>query len=262
MSRLVEKLTKQTKAEPQPMGFMLMSKAKVEKTQMLLIAELAAENWDMLADKLKAVDALLLDVAKVDDLAIVEKACQVKEGAPAGGWLKSSAAAVLKKALNTECDFMAFSPAAPVTLTRKEKLGRIMEIDVNLTEGLLRAVGDLPLDAVITTGKASELALTMNRLMNIQRLVNAVNKPLLVGIPDNLSGPELQSLWDMGVGGVVVEVSDEKSAGNLAELRAAIDKLEAPAFRKKSKAMAILPRASVESAAPSKHEEEEEEDDE
>jgi hypothetical protein len=261
MSRLIEKLTKQRQNEPQPMGF-LMNKPKVEKSQMLLIAELAAENWEKLATSLKAADALILDVTKLDDLGAAEKACQDKEAALSGAWLKSSNAAVFKKALNTECDFVAFSAAAPVTVTRKEKLGRILEIDINLPDSLLRAASDLPVDAVIITAKTSELALSLNRLMAVQRVLHLVNKPLLLAIADNLSGPELQSLWDMGVAGVVVEVSDEKSAAGLAELRSAIDKLEIPAFRKKGKTMAILPRTAVEAAAPHKHEEEEEEEDE
>jgi hypothetical protein len=261
MSLLIEKLTKQRQNEPQPMGFgFLLGKAKTEKTQMLLIAELMADNWEKLADSLKAADAVLLDVSKVDDMGVVEKACQVKDAPPAGGWLKSSAAAVLKKALTTECDFVAFSPGAPVSLTQKEKLGRILEIDINLPDSLMRAAGDLPVDAVITTGKASELNLTISRLMQIQRLLHLVNKPLLSAIPDNLGLAELQSLWDMGVAGVVVEISDDKSLSALTELRAAIDKLESPAFRKKSKTMAILPRSQAEAPAPPEHEEEEEDE--
>jgi hypothetical protein len=261
MSLLVEKLTKQRQSEPQPMGFgFLLSKAKAEKLQMLLIPELAADNWEKLADSLKAVDAVMLDVTKVDDLGVVEKACQIKEAPPAGGWLKSSTAAVLKKILTTECDFVAFSPVAPVSLTRKEKLGRILEIDIGLSDSLTRAAGDLPVDAVITTGKASELSLNISRLMQIQRLLHLVNKPLLVSIPDNLNTVELQSLWDMGVAGVVVEISDEKTLSSLTELRAAIDKLEIPAFRKKAKTMAILPRTPAEAPAPPEHEEEEEDE--
>jgi hypothetical protein len=259
MSRLIEKLTKQRQSEPQPMGFMLSSKSSVEKSRMLLIAELAADNWDKLSNSLKTVDAVLIDVLKTDDLGTVEKASQVKDAAPAGGWLKSAAASIFKKALITECDFMAFSAAAPVTMSRKEKLGRILEIEVDLSDGLLRAAGELPVDAVIMAGKGSELPLSLSRLMDIQRLLNLVNKPLMAVIADNLSSPELQALWDMGVAAVVVAVDEEKSAGRLADLRAAIDKLEVPAFRKKSKTMAILPRTQAEPASPSRHEEEEDE---
>lgn len=258
MSRLIEKLTKQRQAEPQPMGFFV-SKPKVEKPKLQLIAELAADDWEKKWAGLKAVDALMLDVTKVDDLNIVEKVCQDKETAPAGAWLKSSSAAVVKKALNIECDFAVFSSTAPAALTQKEKLGRIIEIDINWTEGLLRAVGELPLDALAVNGKAADLVLNINRLIYIQRLLNAVNKPLLVAIPDNLTGPELQSLWDMGVSGVLVEVSDAKSAASLDELRAEIDKLESPAFRKKAKTMAILPRTQPEAPAPPEHEEEDDE---
>jgi hypothetical protein len=258
MSRLIDKLTKQRQSEPQPMGFML-SKPKDEKPKLLLIAEMAVDIFENSADSLKGVDAILLDVIKVEDLSVAEKACQSKDGVPAGGWLKSATTAIVKKALNIECDFIAFPSVVPVMLTHKEKLGRILELDINLSDGLLRASGDLPVDAVVATGKPAELVLTLNRLMYIQRLLHSVNKPVLVAVPDNLSGPEMQSLWDMGVSGIVVEVSDEKGLGNLLELRKLVDKLAIPAYRKKNKTMAILPRNQAEAAAP-QHEEEEEGD--
>jgi hypothetical protein len=259
MSRLIEKLTRQRQPEVQPMGFML-SRAKAEKIQMLVIAEVEAENWEKMAAGLKAADAALIDVTKADDLALAEKNCQDKEAVPSGGWLKSTAAAVTKKAANSECDFIAFSTTAPVAMTRKEKLGRILEVDLNWTDGLLRAAGDLPVDAVLVSGKTSELVLNVNRLLYIQRLLNVVNKPLLLAIPDNISALELQALWDMGVAGVLIEVNDDNSLRGLTELRTLADKLEVPAFRKKGKTMAILPKAALESAAPPSHEEEEEDE--
>ncbi len=257
MSLLVEKLIKQRQFKPQAMGFLL-NKPQTEKSQMLLIAETAVDNCDKMADNLKAADAVLLDITRAYDVSAMEKMCQIKDAAPAGGRLKSSTAAVIEKTLNAKCDFVVFPLSAPVTLTRKEKLGRILEIDGNLTEGLLRAIGDLPLDAVMVTDKVLEPALTINGLMYLQRLLLIVNKPVLAVIPDNWRGPELQSLWDMGLSGVVVAVNDEKTAQNLSELRAAIEKLEAPAFRKKDKTTAILPRIADATTPHPEHEEEEE----
>jgi len=258
MSKLIDKLSKQRQSEPQQMGFML-RKAEVEKPKMLLLAELSADNLGKWGEALKAADGLIVDVNKPEDLTSAEKASQGDNLVPVGAWLKTSSAAVLKKAADTECDFLTFSSDIPVTLTRKEKMGRILDIDINLSEGLLRSAGELPLDACIVTGKHIELDLTLNRLMYIQRLLLLVNKPVLVVIENGLSAPELQSLWDMGVGGVVVEVADQRFAEKLADLRGIIDKLEAPAFRKKAKSTAILPRMQAEAPQP-EHEEEEEED--
>lgn len=259
MSKLIEKLNKQRQSEPQQMGFML-RKAEVEKPRLLLLAELAAENLEKWGEPLKAADGLIIDVNKTEDITSAEKACQTNSTIPAGAWLKTSSAAVLKKAATTECDFLVFSSAIPVTLTRKEKLGRILDIDITLSEGLLRAASELPLDALIVTGKHIELDLTLNRLMYIQRLLLLANKPVLVVVENTLSGPEMQSLWDIGVGGIIVEVSDERFAEKLTDLRSIIDKLEAPAFRKKAKTSAILPRMQAEAPQPEHEHEEEEED--
>jgi hypothetical protein len=259
MSKLIDKLVKQRQPDVRPMGF-LPGQSRTDKIKLLLGAVISAENLEKLAAGLKSADAVLVEIAKADDLSILEKAAQNKESPTVGGWIKSNTAAVTKKVATQEFDFMVLAGAAPVTLIRKEKTARLLEIDINLSEGLLRATGELPVEAVLVSGKASELALNINRLVQIQRLLIVVNKPLLLAISDNLSQSELQVLWDAGVGGVIIEVNDANDLQSLNDLRDAIDQLEAPAFRKKARAMAILPRAQGESVAASPDHEEEEED--
>jgi hypothetical protein len=87
-----------------------------------------------------------------------------------------------------------------------------------------------------------------------------INKPLLVSVPLSFSVDELQAFYDMGVKGVVVEVSDVKTAEKLGDLRQAVDKLKKPTPRKKDKMSATVPHLQPE--APHAEEEEEEEEDE
>ncbi|HSW58306.1 MAG TPA: hypothetical protein VLH15_07885 [Dehalococcoidales bacterium] len=259
MSRFIEKLKKQRQQEPQPMGF-LSNKSKTVKNQMLLIARISADVWGKLSESLTLVDAVVFDVVRADDMAAVVKAGQNNDSPPTGGWIKSSSAAVLRKAIDAECDFLIFPSSVPVSLARQEKLGRIMELDGNLSDGLLRAASDLPVDGFIVASRASETVLTMQDLLHFQRILLLVNKPLIAVITDNFRGPELQSLWDIGVGGVIIEASGEKALENMAEIRAEIDKLEPPAFRKKSKITPLLPRAAASAPPPPPgHEEEEDE---
>jgi hypothetical protein len=128
-----------------------------------------------------------------------------------------------------------------------------------LSEGLLRTASDLPVDAVLVSTKESENTLTFNRLMLIQRLAYVVNKPILVPVAAGSLQIELQALWDMGISGIVVELSDDKSAEKLADLRQSVDKLVQPS-RKKSKTTAILPRVQPEAPVSEEGEEEEEEE--
>ncbi len=254
MSRFIDKINKLRQVEPQPMGFMA-SVRTAEKSKMQLIASVSADNLDSLAEAVKKADAVIVGVTKADDSAALEKSCQLKDGVPSGGWYRNYSAATVKKILNTECDFVVFSAGAPLSVTQKEKLGRILELDLTMNEAMLRTVNDLPVDAVLVPGKDSEINLTISRLMQIQRAAYLGIKPVLAVAPDTATGEDLQTLLNMGVSGIVVEVVDEKSAAKLEELAKAIEKLDPAAFRKKSRMSAILPRMQPETPKP--HEEEE-----
>jgi len=257
MSRLIDKLTKSRQADPQPMGFML-TRTTSEKSRLQLVVSVSAEALEKFASELSRADGLILDIARADDIAALEKVSQAKDGPTAGGRLKTSSAGTVKKALNCGCDFMVFSTQAPLSVTKDEKLGKIIEISSGLSDILLRTLGDLPVDAVIAMDKDAEETLTLSRLMEIQRLCYLINKPLLVSVPLSFSTEDLQALYDAGVLGVVSEVVDAKAAEKLADLRSALEKVKKTAPRKKDKMSAILPRLQAE--APQVEQEEEEDE--
>jgi hypothetical protein len=255
MSRLIDKLTKSRQLESQPIGFSLI-RAAAEKSRMQLVAAVTVEVLEKSVQELVKADALILEITKADDIAALEKAVKVKDSPVAGGRLKTSSAGTLKKALSSGCDFMVFSSEAPTSITKDEKLGKVLAIEIGLGDTLLRTVGDLPIDAVIALEKEVDDTLTVNRLMNLQRLLYLIKKPLLVTVPLAFAAEELQALCDLGVSGVVTEVADARAAARLADLRQAIDKLKKPAPRKKDRMSAILPRLQAE--APQIEEDEEE----
>ena len=248
MSRLVDKLKSLREATPQPLGFTAFTPSP-EKPRLQLIAAVTADNLERLSSRPGSVDAVLVEVAKSDDVDGLEKVCQVKDGVPGGARIKAANGGVLKKVLNAACDFAVFGPGASLAVTQKDRLGRVLEIDVSISEGLMRTAADLPVDAVLAAGAGEEKTLTLNWLMLIQRLVYLVGKPVLVPVPPGINGADLQALWDMGIGGVIVEVADDKSADKLSDIKKLIEKLNPPALRKK-KAAPILPRLQPEAPAP------------
>lgn len=259
MSRLIDKLKCTCQVEPQPMGF-IAARASSEKPRMQLIAFLAAGNPAQLSGQLAQADAALVKISRVDDLDELEKLSQIKDGIPSGGWLTSTAGSILKKISSPACDFMVFPDNTPLTaITRKDKSGRILELDLALSEGWLRTANDLPVEAVLIAGKGAENALTLNRLMLIQRVAYLISKPLLVSLPVTSGEAELQAVWDIGISGVVVEV-DANSMEKLAEVRKAIDSLAPSASRKKDRMRAILPSLKAEVEKPEEEEEEEEDE--
>src|ERR1035437_10085244 len=118
MSKFIKRLTQLRQCEPQPMGFML-GKASPEKPKMQLVACLTADSPNKAKSGLSSADAALIEVTKADDISILEKICQIKDGIPSGGWLKSSNGNTLKKAFNMDCDFTVFPATVPLTLTQK-----------------------------------------------------------------------------------------------------------------------------------------------
>ena len=262
MSRLIERLTRIRQNEHQPIGFAALGRAAVEKPRMQIIAFLTADKLDKFPEGLNSADAVLVDINKADDVAALEKVCETNKNIPAGGWLKGSSAATLKKAVNAACDFVVFPGTIPLTLTQKEKMGKVLELDTALNERYLRAIGELPIDAVLAFVKGEDISLTINHLMAFQYLIITINKPVMISIPLSLTSDELQALWDMGINGVVVELADEKSIEKLAELRKAVEKLAPPAFRKKFKASATIPRMQPEAEKPAEQEDGDGEEDE
>ncbi len=211
---------------------------------MLLVASLAQVNVDRVADYVAGADAGLLSIAKLSSgTETLGEIAQAVPDIPWGGWLTDISRREMKQVKRVGCDFVVF-PAANTSLTilQNTEVGKILEVEASLAEGLLRTIDELPVDAVLITGKqAEDYLLTWQHLMYFWRFANSLAKPLLVSVPSTVAASELQVLWEAGVDGVVVEVG----VGGLKKLRQAIDKLTFPSLRRRRKAEAMLPYISV-----------------
>jgi len=243
MSRFIDKLNQVSKAAPQPIGFRAGQPAS-QKPKILLVASLAQTNVDNMADHVAGADAGLLHISKSglvsEDL---QRMIQAVPDIPWGGWLGDIDSEGIKRITDAGFDFVVF-PAAntPLAILRSDKLGRILQVEASLKEGLLKAVDELPVDAVfIATEKEEGALLTWHHLMIFQRFADLLAKPLLISVPSSVTASELQVLWGAGVHGVIVEVGANQPEERLKELRQAIDKLTFPSKRKRGKPEALLP---------------------
>jgi len=227
-----------------------------EKPRMQLVASLASVDFDRLPD-LSAADAGIVRVSSPAEVKTLEKLGKTMENIPWGAWLKDTGSEGIAKAVKSGCDFVVFSPAnTPLSVFKNDKPGRIMEVAPSLSEELLRTVNDLPVDAVLIVSE-TEGFLTWRHLMLFRRLAGLVGKPVLVSAPSKVTADELQTLWEMGVSGVVITLEDEKAGDRLTALRKEVEKMPSPSNRKRMKRMALLPRISAETAEPVEEEEEE-----
>ncbi len=259
MSRFIDKLNRVLQAVPHSMGFRA-AKPVSEKPRMLLIASLARANIDDLADQVAGTDAGLLHIPEWSAGAeAFEKVSQAASDIPWGSWLGSISEGEMKQMAKAGCDFVVFPPATTsLAILKDDNVGRILEVKASLTEGLLRAVNELPVDAALVASEQEGESLTWHHLMFFQRCADLLTKPLLVTIPPDVSASELQALWAAGVSGVVVEIGAEQPAGRLGELRQVIDRLVFPSLRKRRKAEALLPHISTSKETDIATEEEEE----
>ena len=258
MSKLINKLNQVSQAMPQSIGFKAMQQIS-PKPRMLIIADLAQANVNELADYVDGADAGLLRISNLSEGAKkLREICEVVSDIPWGSWLKDVGQGGIEQLVEAGCDFVVFPPAnTSLGIFQDTKLGKILQVEASLSEGLLRTVNELPVDAVLTAGEQEgEHFLTWHHLMLFQRLADLLIKPLLVSVPPNITAYELQTLWETGVEGVMVKVGVGQPEGRLKELRRVIDKLTFTSKRKRGKVEALLPYISGNSSIVAEEEEE------
>ena len=246
----------------QPMGFRAVPPVS-SKPKMLLVASLAEADVEGLADYVAGADAGLLVISKPSSgVRTFEKISQAVPAIPWGGWLRSIGSGEIEQVVKADFDFVVF-PAATTSLTivQNKEVGKILEVEASLGEGLLKAVDELPADAVLIGGEKKE-GLTWHHLMLFQRFADLLTKPLLVSIPSNVTANELQALWGAGVAGVIVEAGVGQPVERVGNLRQVIDKLVFPPQRRRGKTEALLPYIGPERGTVAEEEEEEGEEEE
>lgn len=260
MSRFIDKLKRVSQVAPQPIGFKVAQ--PVSKPRMLLVASLPQADVAHLADYLAGADAGLLPIAR-----LTSEAKQLKEIVQLipdilwGGLLQDTRQGGIKRIVQAGGDFIVFPLDTSLKILEDEEVGKVLEVEASLDEGLLRAVDELPADAVLITGQEkSDYFLTWHHLMLFRRFADLLTKPLLVSVPANVTAGELQAIWEVGVDGVVVDVEVGQPVGKLKKLRQIIDSLSLPSKRKPTRIAALLPHLRGEAGPVTEEEEEEEEE--
>ena len=154
-----------------------------------------------------------------------------------------------------------FSPTVRITdLPQDEKIGKIVQVDSSMDNGLLRAINDLPADAVLVTDTLEKNdSLVWHQLLIYRHLANFIAKPLIVPVKADITEAELKALQDAEIDGIMADM-DITGGEDLKELRKIVNKLPPRSAKKRDKTGVILPRTPSESAPIEPPDEEEEED--
>jgi hypothetical protein len=224
------------------------------------VANLAQEDAESFVNHITGADAALLRISNLSSSGqTLKKMSQAMADIPWGAWLKTSGQVGIGPLAKAGCDFIVFPASTPLMVFSKEKVGKILEVEASLSDSQLRALNGLPIDAVFFAAEGTiDSSLTWQDLMLFQRLGDWLTKPLLVSVPPQITGDELQTLWAAGVDGVVVTVTSGLSPERFQELRQAINEVTFPVPRRREKPEPLLPRISVETGVEAEEEEEEE----
>jgi len=263
MSKLLEKLDKLAEGRAQPLGFSA-ALARAKSSPMVIVARVTLADVAIVDVALRGgADALLLLVKKLgkDKKAlsdIVSAGVEIPWGVSLEAVNKKDAEQLAKLG----CDYVIFNAdKTPAATLGEEQIGKVLHLDTFLPDNLIKTISRLSVDAVLLSLDVdSEPALTVRQLMEYERLVSGVGKHVLAALPSGFSVADVESLWGIGVRGVVLDMSGDRPEEKLSQLKAAIQKLPATAKKTRKKSMAILPVVSDwEEAAPPEEEEEEEE---
>jgi hypothetical protein len=259
MSQLIDRLKRVSGVAPQPIGFKV-AREVLEKPRILVIASVMQDNLSNVVKGVAGADAVLCRIADSSSGAdTVEEMCRTISGIPCGLWLNGAFSADLKKIAEDGGDFIVFPTSAPLAMLQESRIGKLLEVHSSMEVALLRAVNDLPVDAVLVSAEqGKEATLTCEDLLFYTLCSGLLEKALLVSAPLNIAVEELQTLWEAGISGVVVEIDDKASLKKMDALRTQIDKAVFPPRRKRRKMEATLPATG--GIAEGMEEEEEEEE--
>ena len=256
MSKLIERLNEALRPAPVPMGFGRKAAEAKKKARVLLIAALDKPYTEGVAEMISGADGVLLpvDTAPGD----VEATAKAIPDVPCGEWLATSDAKKLEALSKNGCDFAIFcADRMGLSIIRYEKLGKILEVDARIEDGILRSVNTLPVDAVFIRHEGSEPSyFTWHDLMIFRHISDFVSKPVMVTATVPLSEKEILPLWEAGVDALVVATGPGEASQMLKKLRREIDKVTFPAQRRVSKREAIVPPIRTEAPVVEKEEEE------
>ena len=216
MSRLIDEFRKATQTAAQPMGFRA-ARSKTSAPRMPIIAGIQIKTGTNSADYADGASAVLFRAGKTPPtVKTMQALVKTLPDIPCGVCLDDYDEIMVGEG----CDFVVFSSSGSISAApQDEKIGRILQVESSMDDGLLRAVSDLPVDAVLVadTLEGGD-SLVWHQLMILQHLTRLISKPLIVAVSASIGEKELNALWEVGVDGLLV---DSSSAGALKELRKA-----------------------------------------
>ena len=244
MSKLLEKLERISEGRAQPLGFSAAA-SRAKSLPMLVIASVPAGNAGLAALAVEEnVDALLLTIEqRKKEKEALAHISRPEVDIPWGISLHTATQEELDRLVEMNCDYVIFSPdKTPAAVLSEERIGKVLQADLSLSESMARSIARLSVDAVLLSPHGDDGApLTVHQLMVCEQVAGRVGKRLLAVMPPGLPLEDLESLWGLGVRGLVVDITAEHPKERLSRVREALQKIRTTKKKAGDKVSAVLP---------------------
>ena len=239
MSKFTDKLHRVYRSAAPAIGFRKPG-AEAENPPLLIVANLTGASVSEVKVIAGSVDAGIISGESFNAKSFKRLVTALGD-VPLGLTLGNTDQKGIDRLVDSGCDFVIFDLKTPIAAIRGKEIGKILEIEPSLDQGLVRAISSLqlPVDGVLVTGEGSSV--TVERLLVCQRFADLLGKPLLVTLSSSVTSSEPSSLYEAGVNGLVLPEGLTSEA--FAELKKAISSLPRTAKRG-AKEAALLPRVS------------------
>jgi hypothetical protein len=245
MSKLIDKLRNAARGVPPRMGFGA-GNAKAKAPGIGLLADVGS-NVELAKQVAGVVDGVVIQVNGSAPDGLSESLSGTIYGYAVAD--KAQAAPDLKA---TGADFVVVDLSADAVTLRSDEGAKLLRLPLNTPDGALRAVGVLPVDAILVEDAVGK-RLSVDELLNYLRLGAMSMRPIVVSVGPDFADDQLVSLRDASVAAVLVHVKGDSDVAAVQKFREAIDHFPQPPRKDRSdRAMPLvsMPPAPATPSAP------------
>ena len=236
MSKFLDVLERVRDGVTAPLGF---AATRAEKLPgIALVGHVSASAPDGFDAAGASTDAVIVSGA-ASPASLKELAASVS--VPFGPRVASLSAEDAEAYQSSGSDLLVFGlEGTAASAMASEDIARILCVDTGLEEAELRAVASLPVDAFLISMKDVSGPWTLQQLAALGTVSRRVDRYILLEVSEAPGGKDLETLRDVGVNALVVDV-DSLGAGGLSQLRTALLDMPRPSPRSRSRSRPILP---------------------
>ncbi|MSQ27997.1 MAG: hypothetical protein EXR51_07665 [Dehalococcoidia bacterium] len=235
MSKFLDRVKELTQGAPRPMGFAPAAQRPVPLPLILFARADAGDLRAVTEAAYEGAEGVLVGVGPATTNETMEAIREAVGRAMWGGSVEIGGRLDVERLEKAGCDLALLRNAGLQADALTPEIDKLLEVEQDWPDALLRAVDSLPIAGVIYRVDSVE-HLTIQQLIELQRVVLLVRKPLIASLGPSIAADSIGVLRDAGVAGIMVVPSKVK------DFRAALRVLPPPK-KPKERVEPLIPAA-------------------